>query len=343
MLADIHAKTFHGEAPLPLHQHAVQTLQHQLAGSSHLPPKKPPAQKSIPCSVCSAQFFTSQEMLTHVFSSHPQAAEQLRQSYGVPPPVSPGHSGVPPAWPSSSTAPVTTPLLVKCVLCKSPMVSEQALVEHLNQVHGLPGGAVPSQSFHAPLFHQSQANSSQHQPQSQVDQVASLIAQLLPTLTQPHLHPRQPPPHANPHFVQPTQHPLLPPQLGPQQFPQGHSQLPAAFPTGFHAASLFPSTQPRCGSEGKLKSGLDRSVAPSAAVYVLWPHEAFDRVSGQKDFKHYADLTTGALAAGMIRSIMYLPEFSAVPTNIQMQLQHLSTLFHSIVATNNLKAALEFQ
>ncbi len=88
------------------------------------------------------------------------------------------------------------------------------------------------------------------------------------------------------------------------------------FPTGFHAASLFPSTQSKCGSEGKLKSGLDRSVAPSAAVYVLWPHEAFDRVSGQKDVKHYGDLTTGALAAGMIRSIMYLPEFSAVPVSI---------------------------
>ena len=84
-------------------------------------------------------------------------------------------------------------------------------------------------------------------------------------------------------------------------------------------------------------------MAPSAAVYVLWPHEAFDRVSGQKEFKHYRDLSTGALAAGMVRSIMYLPEFASVPTNIQMQIQHMSTLFHSIVATNNLKSALEFQ
>ena len=51
----------------------------------------------------------------------------------------------------------------------------------------------------------------------------------------------------------------------------------------------------------------------------------------------------GALAAGLIRSLMYLPEFVATPVNIQMQLQHILTLFHSIVATNNLKAALEFK
>ena len=45
----------------------------------------------------------------------------------------------------------------------------------------------------------------------------------------------------------------------------------------------------------------------------------------------------------MIRSLLYLPEFSSIPTSLQMQLQHISTLFHSIVATNNLKSALEFQ
>ena len=45
----------------------------------------------------------------------------------------------------------------------------------------------------------------------------------------------------------------------------------------------------------------------------------------------------------MVRSLLYLPEFASIPTSIQMQLQHMSTLFHSIVATNNLKAALEFQ
>ena len=236
---------------------------------------------------------------------------------------------------------------VKCVLCKAPMASDQALVEHLNQVHGLPGGlggrAAPSQSFHAPHPHHPQVGHShlqQHQHHPQVDQVASLLSQLLPALSQPHSLPHPHLPKVHPYLAQPT---ALPPQLGLQQPQLPHAQLPSAYPTGFHAASLFPSNQSRCGSDSKLKSGLDRSVAPNAAVFVLWPHEAFDRVSGQKDFKHYGDLSTGALAAGMVRSIMYLPEFSSVPTNVQMQLQHMSTLFHSIVATNNLKSALEFQ
>ena len=66
-------------------------------------------------------------------------------------------------------------------------------------------------------------------------------------------------------------------------------------------------------------------------------------MSGQRDYKHYGDLSVGALAAGMVRSLLYLPEFASIPTCLQMQLQHMSTLFHSIVATNNLKAALEFQ
>ena len=45
----------------------------------------------------------------------------------------------------------------------------------------------------------------------------------------------------------------------------------------------------------------------------------------------------------MVRSLLYLPEFTSIPTSLQMQLQHISTLFHSIVATGNLKSALEFQ
>ena len=130
-------------------------------------------------------------------------------------------------------------------------------------------------------------------------------------------------------------------QLGSQVPHQPH--LPSTLPGWFQAASPSPSSHPKCNSDTKLKSGLDRSVAPSATIYVLWPHEAFDRYSGRKDFKHYEDLSVGALAAGMVRALMYLPDFASTPTNIQMQLQNMSILFHSIVATNNLKSALEFQ
>ena len=114
------------------------------------------------------------------------------------------------------------------------------------------------------------------------------------------------------------------------------------FPAGFHAASLFPTATPKCQSETKLKSGVDRSVAPSAAIFVLWPHEAFDRVSGQKEFKQYSSLTAPALAAGMVRSLMYQQEFATLPPAFQMQVQHMSTLFHSLVASDNLQAVLEF-
>ena len=75
----------------------------------------------------------------------------------------------------------------------------------------------------------------------------------------------------------------------------------------------------------------------------MWPHEAFDRVAGQKDYKQFTALSESALAAGMIRSLMYQPEFSALPDTFQMQIQHMSTIFHALVASENLPAILEFQ
>ena len=154
-------------------------------------------------------------------------------------------------------------------------------------------------------------------------------------LSSPFSSPSSPASTGHPAAVFPDQPPWSP------AAPPAH--LSSAHPVGFHAASLFPSSHPKCSPDSKLKSGLDRTVAPSATIYVLWPHEAFDHVSDQRDYKHYGDLSVGALAAGMVRSLLYLPEFASIPTNIQMQLQHMSILFDSIVVTNNLKAALEFQ
>ena len=334
LLADIHARTFHGEAPThhrqQVRQPVTQTQPLPSQASAHTPP-------SVSCSVCAATFLSSQEMLTHVFSSHPREAEQLRRSYGVPSPVSPGahHHQVHHTWPGQTNTP--SAVQVKCVLCKALLPSEQALVDHLNLTHGLPGGVrQPSQSFHAPApYPQPPGNSVPGlHGGSQLDQLTELLTRLLPSLShQPH----PPPAHSHQPVLTPHQ-----PQVGPQQpftsrnplapqLPQ-QSQLPSALPVGFHAASLFPTSHPKCSSDSKLKSGLDRTVAPTAAVYVLWPHEAFDRVSGQRDFKHYGDLSVGALAAGMVRSLLYLPEFTFIPTSMQMQLQNMSTLFHSIVA-----------
>ena len=41
-------------------------------------------------------------LLTQVFSSHSQAAEQLHQSFGMAPPLDPGHSSTAPPLPSTS-------------------------------------------------------------------------------------------------------------------------------------------------------------------------------------------------------------------------------------------------
>ena len=51
-------------------------------------------------------------------------------------------------------------------------------------------------------------------------------------------------------------------QLGSQMPRQPH--LPSTLPGWFQAASVFPSSHPKCNSDTKLKSGLDCSVAPSA-------------------------------------------------------------------------------
>ena len=279
LLADIHARTFHGEAPA-LHVQQQRQQPNNLTQAHPIHPVLHPPAPS-PCSVCAATFPTTQQMLTHVFASHPQAAEQLRQSYGVLPPVSPGPHPQPSrqAWPDQGQTHGGAISQVRCVLCKLPMPSDQALVDHLNLAHGLPGSTHPSQSFHAPApYHQQPALG--QQGGSQLDQVTALLAQLLPSLShqphQPHsLNHQQVPPAHQPHLSR--QHIL--PQLQPVgvQLPR-QPHLPSALPVGFHAASLFPSSHPKCSSETKLKSGLDRSVAPSAAVYILWPHEAFDFV-----------------------------------------------------------------
>ena len=160
-LADIHARAFHGEGP-PHHpqQQPAGVLQHQLSLRSDT--TRP--NLSIPCSVCPALFVTTQQMLTHVFSSHQQAAEQLRQSFGVAPPVSPTNTMSAPTWPPMNTASSETVLSVKCVLCAASLPSEHDLVNHLNQAHGLPRGAPPSQSFHAPFSLQQPHNPSSQQP-----------------------------------------------------------------------------------------------------------------------------------------------------------------------------------
>ena len=312
-LADIHARHKHGESsannlPPLSHLPPSRTLQ----PSSSLPESGPAL---VSCPACSTQVAPGQPMLTHIFTVHPTLSDSTRASPQPQPPLAP----------------------VKCVLCQASLGSEADLVAHLNQLHGLPHASAPSNSFHAPYPGLAQRQQHQQLPGGQqptggdMAQVINLLQQLLPQVPRQSQHPHQP------------QSLLLPsPPLLAQQGPTQPFQTPA-YPVGFHPASLFPSSQSRCNSETKLKSGLDRSVAPNAAVFVLWPHEAFDRVSGQRDIKNYGDLSVGALAAGMIRSLMYLPEFASAPVNIQMQHQHMSNLFHSIVATNNLQAALEFE
>ena len=92
----------------------------------------------------------------------------------------------------------------------------------------------------------------------------------------------------------------------------------------------------------ELKSGQDRSCAPKAKVHILWPHEAFDKVLGQKSFS-YSELTGPALAAGAIATLFHTPEFLLhTHESIQVYLEHISVLFHALSYSNNLSAVLDY-
>ena len=92
----------------------------------------------------------------------------------------------------------------------------------------------------------------------------------------------------------------------------------------------------------ELKSGQDRSCAPKAKVHIVWPHEAFDQVLGQRSFS-YSELTGPALAAGSIATLFHTPEFLLhTHESIQVYLEHLSVLFHALSFSNNLSAVLDY-
>jgi hypothetical protein len=115
---------------------------------------------------------------------------------------------------------------------------------------------------------------------------------------------------------------------------------------GYHAmpglyGSIVPPQHHGYGYRKQLKSGQERSSVPRARHNIAWPHEAFDTVMGQRSFS-YAELTAPALAAGCLAMLFPTPEFQQTPEPIQVYLEHLSVLFHSLAFSDNLQAVLDY-
>jgi hypothetical protein len=115
-------------------------------------------------------------------------------------------------------------------------------------------------------------------------------------------------------------------------------------PAPGHLAAPNPYIESTASSPWRrdLKSGSERSSIPRPRVVVKWPHEAFDSVLGQQSFA-YSDLTAPALAAGAIAMLFPTSEFQSQTCEpVQVYLEHLSILFHSLSLSNNLPAVLEY-
>ena len=115
-------------------------------------------------------------------------------------------------------------------------------------------------------------------------------------------------------------------------------------PVPGHYGSISQSHDPHpyvYGGRRELKSGQERSSAPRARLNIAWPHEAFDSVLGQRTYT-YDTLNAPALAAGCLAMLFPSPEFLQTPEPIQVYLEHLSVLFHSLAFSGNLKAVLDY-
>ena len=121
------------------------------------------------------------------------------------------------------------------------------------------------------------------------------------------------------------------------------SPLPGASftPAPGHYGSIGPAYDGGYGYRRELKSGQERSCAPRARLNIAWPHEAFDSVMGQRSYT-YATLSAPALAAGCLAMLFPTPEFQQTPEPVQVYLEHLSVLFHSLAYSGNLKAVLDY-
>jgi hypothetical protein len=116
---------------------------------------------------------------------------------------------------------------------------------------------------------------------------------------------------------------------------RSYAALPGAY------GAVMPSSDNGYGYRKELKSGQERSSVPRARHIFAWPHEAFDTVLGQRSYS-YPQLTAPALAAGCIAMLFPTPEFKQVPEPIQVYLEHLSVLFHSLAFSDNLPAVLDY-
>ena len=211
--------------------------------------------------------------------------------------------------------------VVQCPLCARSLASRLELVGHISQDHG-PNSQVPSQSFHLPAPgaslqpppFQNSAPSYPQQPDPQ-----SLLAQLAALL-----QPQQSAPHP------------------PLHQPPAYGHLSQQGQAGFLPDILLRGAG-ACGREPPLKSGEERTVNPTPRYRVIWPHEAFDPVSGQSDTPKYKDLSGAQLAAGLVRTLLVQPDqFTRVPRETQLYLQYVSFLLHALSASGNLTEVLKF-